>query len=218
MTGAGPLAAPSTAPAAAPSDSARSAASGWRHAANGAALVGILALAAVVLHTAPDRELQQSAIVVPGAVGEQASGRNIAATVHSVAVTETVTAGNGWAGSTPGVWVVVDLSVQALVDDQGAPLGTAVLRVGDSGFSASIRPGDATVAAARLATGIALNGPLMFELPADVVAGAAAGSARLELAANSDPRVDSLIVVPIDLSVLEVQPSLDVAFPERGSR
>lgn len=189
----------------------------WRQAAHGLTLVGILTVAGVVLHTAPDRDLQQSPIIVDGILGEQASGRNIAATVHTVTLTESVTAGDGWAGATSGVWVVVDVTVQAVVNDQRAALGTAVLRVGDSSFSASTRPGRATVAAARLATGIPLTGPLMFELPADVAAGAAAAHATLELAANSDPRVDSQIVVPLDLTADELLTSLTVSAPEWGA-
>lgn len=190
----------------------------WRHAANGVLLTAILAVAALVLHTTPSREVQQSAIVVPGVVGEPTSGRNIRATVHSVSVAESVTAGNGWAGSTPGVWVVVDLTVQALVVDEKTALGTAVLRVGDVSFRASIRPQKGTVAENRLATGVPLNGPLMFEVPTDVVARTAAKTATLEFATDSDPRVDSLLVVPVDLTALVVQPDLEVAFPEWGAR
>ena len=190
----------------------------WRHAANGAVLLVILSVASVVLHTAPDRDLQQSPIVVPATLAEPASGRNIRATVHSVAVTDAVTAGNGWAGGTTGVWVVIEVSVEAVVDDQGASLGTAVLRVGDTGFSASTRPGNATVASVGLATGIPLTGPLMFELPADVVSASVAAGATLELATNADPRVDSLIVVPVDLAALDVQPNLDVDLPRWGAR
>ncbi|MCU1447746.1 hypothetical protein [Cryobacterium sp.] len=191
--------------------------SAWRHVGNGAALLAILAVAAIVLHTTPDRELQQSPIAVRATLAEPASGRNIRATVHSVAVTESVTAGNGSAGSTPGVWVVVESSVEAVVDDQ-ATLGTAVLRVGDTSFSASTRPDYATVVKRGLATGIPLNGPLMFELPADIASGKAAADATLELAINSDPRVDSLLVLPVDLARLDVTTSLDVDYPEWGGR
>jgi hypothetical protein len=190
----------------------------WRHAANGAVLVAILSVAALVLHTAPDRDLQQSPITVPATLGEPATGRNIRATVHSVAVAESVTAGNGWAGSTPGIWVVVDLSVEAVATDEGAVFGTAVLRVGDTRFSASTRPGNATVVSVRLATGIALTGPLFFELPEDVASSDAAATATLELALNSDPRVDSLLVMPVDLGELAVEESLDADFPEWGDR
>jgi len=190
----------------------------WQYLVNGTALVAILSVAAVVMHSAPDRDLQQSPIRVAATLGEPASGRNIHATVHSVAVAETVTAGNGWAGTTAGLWVVVDLSVEAVVDDVGAALGTAVLRVGDTSYSASTRPGDATVAAVGLTTGIALTGPLMFELPTDVVSSDAAATASLELATNSDPRVDSLLVVPVDLAALEVRENIDVDFPEWGVR
>jgi hypothetical protein len=189
----------------------------WRHVANGAALVAILSVASFVLHSAPDRELQQSPIAVPGTIGEPVTGRNIRATVHSVAVAETVTAGNGWAGSTPGVWVVVDVSAEAVETDTGATLGTAVLRVGDSTFSASTRPDNATVARVRLATGIPLNGPLMFELPEGMASSAEAAEATVELALNPDPRVDSLLVVPVDLTGLPVQENLDADFPEWGA-
>ena len=190
----------------------------WRHAANGAALLAILAVASVVLHTTPGRELQHSAFIVPATLAEPASGRNISATVHSVAIAEAVTAGNGWAGSTPGVWVVVEVSVEAVVDDEGGVLGTAVLRVGDTAFSASTRPGTGTLATSGLATGIPLTGPLMFELPADVVSATAAQHATLEIARSGDPRVDSLLVMPVDLAALAVQPSIDVDFPQWGAR
>lgn len=190
----------------------------WRHLAKGTALLAILSVASVVLHTTPNRDLQQSPMVVSAAVAEPASGRNIRATVHSVGVTETVAAGNGWAGKTAGIWVVVELSVEAVVDDQGAALGTAILRVGDTTFGASTRPGAATLASVGLATGIPLTGPLMFEVPADVAASAEAHGATLELATNSDPRVDSLLVVPVDLAALDVQPTIDVDSPEWGIR
>lgn len=191
---------------------------GWRHAGNGLILVGILTVAGLVLHSAPDRDLQQSAIPVHGVLGESASGRNIRATVHSVALTESVTAGNGWAGTTPGVWVVADITVEAVVDDQGAGLGTAVLRVGELVYTASTRPQTATVAKHGLATGIPLTGPLMFEVPADVVSTAAQGSSTIELAIASDPRVDSLLVVPVDLAGLPAQPTLEVEFPYWGEQ
>jgi len=190
----------------------------WRHAGNGLLLVGILTVAGLVLHSAPDRDLQQSAIPVQGALGESASGRNIRATVHSVAVTESVTAGNGWAGTTPGIWVVADVTVEAVVDDQGATLGTAVLRIGDLVYTASTRPQTATVAGRGLATGIPLTGPLMFEVPADVVSSATSGSSTIELAVASDPRVDSLLVVPVDLAELPAQPAIEVDFPEWDAR
>jgi hypothetical protein len=190
----------------------------WRHAANGAALVAILSVASLILHSTPSQEWQQSPISVPAAMNETATGRNVRATVHAVTVAKAVTAGNGWAGTTPGVWVVVDLSVEAVVDDQGAALGTAVLRVGETSFNASTRPDRGTLAAVRLATGIPLTGPIMFELPADVASSASAETATLELATNSDPRVDSLIVVPVDLGDAIVRDTLDVDFPEWGTR
>ncbi|MET0956347.1 MAG: hypothetical protein ABWY68_10390 [Cryobacterium sp.] len=190
----------------------------WLHAVNGATLVAILAVAAVVLHTTPTREMQQSAVRVAGAIGETTSGRNIRATVDSVELAEAVTAGNGWAGTTPGVWVVVELQVEALVDDEGVFLGTALLQIGDVSYAASVRPQTASLANGRLITGIPVTGPLMFELPVDAVSGRDAAAAQLQLAVNDDPRADSLLVMPVDLDALTVQSSLEVDYPEWGQR
>ncbi|WP_213815364.1 hypothetical protein [Glaciihabitans sp. dw_435] len=189
-----------------------------RHVGNGALLAAILAVAAVVSHSTPDAAMQQSPITVAGIMDTAATGRNITATVHSIEAATSVTAGNGWKGTTPGVWVVAEISAQAVVDDESAPLGTAVLRAGDVTFSASTRPGDATVAVGGLATGIARSGPLMFELPRDVLTGAAAATAQLELAIDSDPRADSLLVFPVDLSSLDIQPTITTEFPTWGTK
>jgi hypothetical protein len=190
----------------------------WQHAANGAALVAILAVSAGVMHSAPNRDLQQSPISVSGTIGEPVTGRNIRATVHSVTATDAITAGNGWAGTTAGVWIVVDVSVEAVVDDEDAVLGTAVLRVGDTTFSASTRPGLATVVGVGLATGIPLTGPLMFEVPESVRSSEAAAAATVELAINSDPRVDSLLVIPVGITDVTVEQRLDLALPQWGAR
>jgi len=190
----------------------------WRHVANGAGLVVILMIAGVVSHTTPSVAEKQGPIVVDGELGEPAAGRNILATVDAVRIARTVEASNGWAGGTSGVWVVVDASVEARVDDLDPTLGHARLRVGDTTFSASTRPGDATIAATGLSIGIAWTGPLMFELPLDVVESAAGADAELQLAVDSDTRVDSMIVIPVDLNALEVEQSITTERPVWGAR
>lgn len=98
----------------------------WKHVANGAALAGVLVVAGVVAHTTPDETQQQGPILVRGAIGETLTGRNIRATVDDVRIADSVTASNGWQGTTTGVWVVAEASAEAVVDDFGAFLGTAV--------------------------------------------------------------------------------------------
>ena len=188
----------------------------WRHVANGAGLVVILVIAGVVAHTTPDDEQQQAPIPVRGQVGETLSGRNIAATVDAVRIAESVEASNGWAGPTAGVWVVVDASVEANVTE--SIFGYARLKVGDVTYSASTRPDRATIAATGLSVGIPWTGPLMFELPRPLVSGDAARTAELQLAVDADPRADSMLVMSVDLSAIEIEKVVETGRPVWGAR
>ena len=189
----------------------------WRHVLNAAALVAILVVAGIVSHTAPTAAFWQAPIPVAGTIGEPVTGRNIEATVIEVRAADSVTASNGWAGETTGVWVVVDASVEAVVTDYGALLGTAQLQIGDRVYSASERPDLGTIAHKSLTTGIPNTGPLMFEVPRDLLSSEAAKDAQLQLAVDGDPRVDSLIVVPVDLTVVEIEPSIETDEPTWGA-
>lgn len=185
--------------------------------ANGVGLVVVLAIAWFVTQTTPTEEEWQAPIVVSGDLGETLTGRNIEAVVSEVRITESVTASNGWAGPTSGVWVVVDTSVSSVVDDFGVSLGTAELVIDGITYSASERPDDGTIARAPLTTAIPLTGPLMFEIPRDLVESEAAASATIQLAVNSDPRADSLLAITVDLSALPLLPSVETDEPIWGA-
>jgi hypothetical protein len=185
--------------------------------ANGVGLVVVLAIAWVVTQTTPTEEEWQAPIVVSGDIGETLTGRNIEAVVAEVRIAESVTASNGWAGPTSGVWVVVDTSVSSVVDDFGVSLGTAELVIDGITYSASERPDDGTIARAPLTTAIPLTGPLMFEIPRDLVESEAATSASIQLAVNSDPRADSLLAITVDLSALPLLPSVETDEPVWGA-
>jgi len=185
--------------------------------ANGVGLVVVLAIAWFVTQTTPTEEEWQAPIVVSGDLGETLTGRNIEAVVSEVRIAESVTASNGWAGPTSGVWVVVDTSVSSVVDDFGVSLGTAELVIDGITYSASERPDDGTIARAPLTTAIPLTGPLMFEIPRDLVESEAAASATIQLAVNSDPRADSLLAITVDLSALPLLPSVETDEPIWGA-
>ena len=185
--------------------------------ANGVGLVVVLAIAWFVTQTTPTEEEWQAPIVVSGDIGETLTGRNIEAVVSEVRIAESVTASNGWAGPTSGVWVVVDTSVSSVVDDFGVSLGTAELVIDGITYSASERPDDGTIARAPLTTAIPLTGPLMFEIPRDLVESEAAASATIQLAVNSDPRADSLLAITVDLSALPLLPSVETDEPIWGA-
>jgi hypothetical protein len=185
-----------------------------RRVGSGAALAAIIAAAALVLRTAPTEAEWQGPIEVHGAVGEEVAGRNIAATVDGVRVARTVTASTGWIGETPGVWVVVDVSAAAVVTEAGATLATAELVLGEDTYSASTRPGIGTIADQSLSVGVPLRGPLMFEVPRDAVASDRAARAVIRLGQDGDPRTDSLLVVPLDLTRADVEDALTADEPD----
>ena len=186
--------------------------------ANGIGLVAVLTVAWFVAQSTPGDAVWQGPIPVEGAVGETLTGRNIEATITDVRIADEVVASNGWAGPTTGVWVVVDASVSRVVDDEGVGLGTANLVIDTTTYSASERPDMATIARQSLSTGIPLTGPLMFEVPRELVQSASAHAAHIQLAANSDTRTDSIIVVEVDLTALTIEPTIDTNEPIRGER
>jgi hypothetical protein len=184
---------------------------------NGLGLVGVLTIAWFVADTTPTDEVWQGPIVVSGDIGETLTGRNIEAVVSEVRIAESVTASNGWAGPTTGVWVVADTGVSAVVDDLGVSLGTAVLVIDDVTYSASERPDDGTIARQGLTTGIPLSGPLMFEVPRELVESEAATAATIQLAIDGDPRADSLLAIEVDLGALPVLTFIETDEPIWGA-
>lgn len=178
-------------------------------------LAAILGVAGVVAHLTPEGDDWQEPVAVPGVVGERAEGYNLAATVSSAELADALDAGNGWTGETPGAWVVIELTAEAVRDDTGALL-FASLRIGDATYTASERSRDATLYRTGLATGIPVSGPVLFEVPAAALE--AGEPADLRLAATDDPRLDSLITVPIDLASLEHRPVRELPPVVRGAR
>jgi hypothetical protein len=183
--------------------------SGWRRLGNGLGLVVLLAIGWVVSQSTPSEEVWAGPIEVSGEVGESLAGRNIEAVVSEVRIAEEVVASTGWTGTTTGVWVVVDASASAVVQEFGTTLGTAELVVDGTTYSASTRPDTETLAKKGLTVGVPLTGPLMFEVPRELVTSQLAQNSHILLAVNSDPRSDSLIVVEVDLTALPIMPSVE---------
>jgi hypothetical protein len=130
------------------------------------------------------------------AVGERGEGRNIAVTVADIRRAERVSAGE-WTAE--GNWVIVDFDVEAVVSEFGTLLTLATLDVEGRTFSASERP-DSLLRGA-LAVGIPRSGSVAFELPDDLDA----GPAVLTFGLDTDPRLDSLIVLECDLGEIDIE-------------
>jgi len=184
----------------------------WKsHLLNGAVLVVVIGLAGVIHQSSPRDEVWQSPIGVYGEIGDTITGRNIEVQVDQVRVTDSVVANNGWAGETTGIWVVVDATVSAVLTDDGSNLNTAQLFIDGITYGASERPDLGTLFKMAMDTGIPQSGPLMFEVPRDIVTSAAAEHTEIQFAFGTDPRADSLAVVVVDLAELETLPEVETS-------
>jgi len=155
-----------------------------------------------VTQITPPENAAVTPFVVPAEVGGAAVARSFEITVTDPRRGDRAVAG-GWAAD--GTWIVVDVDVEARVDEVAALLGHAVLVVDGVTYRASERP--ASIFGTPLAVGIPRSGSLAFELPAD----AARGTATLELALSDETRLDSVVHVPIDLDALPRQPEVALA-------
>lgn len=155
--------------------------------------LGLIVAAWFVALLTPGTDVAQAPFTVRAVIGEEAAGRNIAATVTDLRRADTVSESDGsW--SADGNWLVVDLDAASIVSERGALLQHAMIEIGGVRYSASERPD--TIAGAPLSAGIPQSGSLAFELPDDLDA----GNGVLELAVRSDTRLDSLILLPFDLA------------------
>ena len=155
--------------------------------------IGLVVAAWGVAAITPVEERREAPFEVRAAVGEAGVGRNIAVTVDDVSRSEKVTSGR-WVME--GNWIVVDLDVAAVTSESGVKLGNIALVVDGVTFSASERP--PSLRNAALHAGVPQSGSVVFELPKDLDSGR--GEIRFSL--NTNDRLDSVIVVPIDLSEL----------------
>jgi hypothetical protein len=170
----------------------------WAAWALGAALV--VAAWGVALIT-PAEDAEEAPFPITVEVGERGAGRNIAVTVTDVRRTGTVTAGE-W--SAEGNWLIVDLEAEAVASEFGALLAHATLELDGRSFRASERP--ESLLRAALAVGIPRSGSLAFELPA----APGGGAGELRLGVSTDERLDSVIVVPVDLDDAPVEPQAEL--------
>jgi hypothetical protein len=166
---------------------------------------GLVVAAWFVALVTPGEQQIQAPMPLTVAVGEEAVGRNIAATITDVRRTSELRAGD-W--SAEGNWVVVELDVASVTSEDLVNLSHAELVVDGVRFGASERPD--SLRKEQLSAGVPTSGGLAFELPADLDS----GQATLELAVSSDRRLDSMIVLVFDLAAVPTAPRDEL--PETG--
>lgn len=172
----------------------------------GAALVAVAWGVAVIT---PPEDAAENPFPVSVGVGERGEGRNIAITVDDIRRAESVSTAE-W--SAEGNWVVVDLHAEAVVSEYGTLLTLATLEIGGRTFSASERPD--SLLRGPLSVGIPRSGSIAFELPEDIDA----GTAVLTFGLDTDPRLDSLIVLRVDLGAIDVEPDAALRATEWSAR
>lgn len=173
--------------------------------------VGILLLAGVVVALQPREQLIQGPFSVDVALEQEGTGRNIAATFHSIALAEVVEPDSfsEWRGESEGVWVVVDATVASRVDNT---ILNSFLLIGDDVYRGSERSEDG-LESWSLSPGLPVRGTILFEVSPEVLESAT--SARIMVGARSDWRLDSVIATTVDLSSLVVEDTLLIAPVER---
>jgi hypothetical protein len=173
----------------------------------------LVLLAAGVQLSAPDDDTQQAAFSQRVAIGQQGTGRNVAATVTRVRLARSIHSLE-WDGTTTGVWVVVQLKMSTVLTATGPD---AVLRIGGVDYDASDRPGSEALNSLTLQPGLPYSGALLFEVPRSAVASLAARQAIVRVFVARDPALDSSIEFTSDLRDADIRSSVTLEAPVRST-
>jgi hypothetical protein len=163
-----------------------------------------LTLATVVLLTAPFRD-QEHDRIVDGKVGESVSSEDVRIEVHDVRIARTAIVRDEEVSS-PGLFVIVDATVEALRKPT-AIAAELVTADGERSYDPSSRiTGDVTIGS--LTAGFPQHAALVFELPADAVAGSV-----LRVDDHSTLGIEVKLEVPLELDDTDVAAGLDRSDP-----
>lgn len=174
--------------------------------------LGLLALAFVVTFTAPTDEQTQAPFAVSGPVGEQIVSSHLLVTVHDATLAREAVV-DDWVGSTAGVWVALDATVEARIERTS--IG-ADLYLGGVRYPASSRADG--LEGQVVDAGLPRSGPLVFELPADILDDPAARSVVVRIGPGLDMRLDSVVELTLDLTALDLVDRVTLEAPRDGIR
>lgn len=171
----------------------------------GLAVVVALAGSAVVVASAPDNEGITAPFFIRGGLGDTVSGRNLTAVVNSVELAEylDVTYNDAGNTSTDGVWVVVDTVLTARRDT--VTLGSAQLWIDDVHYGISDILPSPTPLQLTYGPDVPQHGSLVFEIPRAALDAPGASHASIVLYDKLDARLDSVPVIVVDLTGLDVK-------------
>lgn len=185
-----------------------------RRAVAGPAALGLLVLAFGVAYSSPGEREAQAPFAVTGDVGDQIVSQHLVATVHDAALAEVVELGS-WRGTTSGVWLVVDATLQARVERSTVDVKVFVDGVH---YPSTSRTGTDTVDGRIADAGFPVTGSILVELPADVQGRPGAAGATLQISTGGDVRLDSVIELTLDLTGYPVEPRVQRDTARDGAR
>jgi hypothetical protein len=175
--------------------------------------IGLLLLAFGVTYSSPSQDERQQPFGVTAEIGREAASEHHILTIHDVRLAREVEL-DGWRGTTSGIWLVVDATVEARVERIGLD---AELLFGGSRYASSARPGTDTLDGKVGDPGFPETGSMLIELPADAVDRAGSRSTVLRVGPGGDSRLDSLVELRIDLTALDVVERDELEPPKRGT-
>jgi hypothetical protein len=176
--------------------------------------IGLLLLAFGVAYSTPGDPQVEAPFAVTGGVRDQIVSQHLVATVNDIGLADVVELGS-WRGTTAGVWLVVDATIEARIERIGVE---ANLLIAGVRYPATSRTSTDTVDGRVADAGFPVTGSILIELPADVRTMPGADTATLRLSPGIDPRLDSVIELTVDLSTLEVADRVQLETPREGIR
>ena len=176
--------------------------------------LGLLAAAYAVSATTPTSQVVEAPFGSRGSVGDTVSSSNLIATVHEASLAHEVELGL-WRGTTSGVWFVAEATVEATVE---STLMEIEIFIDGVRYAATGRGEGDTVDENSVAVRFPTTGPLLIELPADVLDFPGAHSAVLRISSFGDDRLEGVVEIVIDLTTLDVDDHVELEPARDGTR
>lgn len=164
-----------------------------------AAGLGLLAVAYGVSYTTPGQPVLEAPFGTPAVIGEETTSRHLVVTFREVVLADEIEIAS-WEGTTSGVWLAGELTVEATTEPTTMRLDVFIDGVR---YSGSGRIDDETVIGGLAEAGLPITGPFAVELPADVLDLPGARAAVIRVAGGGDSRLDSVVELTVDLTTLE---------------
>jgi hypothetical protein len=177
-----------------------------RTVASGIAAALALGVAALAVATAPGGDSIADPFPVRGALGEAVEGREFTIDVHSVRLAEAI--GFSYRADaesirSDGAWVVVELTVTPTL---GTPTFSYVqLDIGGRLYRTNDVLPAPSLSRLPFGAGIPSHGTIVFEVPRSAIESSAASGAVIRFQHRIDPQLDSVPMVEVDLSTVDVE-------------